>query len=389
MALKRVSKRVCILFHQIRKFTGINPHVLSADQLDVIHNGPSLDDFLNNDVNIEPGFAGRTANTNDINGINGNNTPSNLGQKYKRYPKSQNRKPEWLKATPTLSENYKKLHNTVKKLNLATVCEEARCPNIGECWGGKDGTATATIMLMGDTCTRGCRFCNIKTSKAPPPLDVNEPNRVGNAILQWGLDYVVLTSVDRDDLDDGGASHISQTVNVIKNSDNSPYVEVLTPDFSGNIDSIKLVALSGLNVFAHNIETVESLQSKVRDHRANYEQSMFVLKYAKDIAIQNGIQLLTKTSVMLGCGEKDDEVIQAMKDLRDNNVDIITFGQYLQPSRSHMKVHEYVDPTKFEFFKNEAENFGFLYVASGPLVRSSYKAGEYFLKNYLDKQSQK
>ena len=219
LKLRRVSHCVQYLKCNKYKFTGIAPK-LSPEKLREIYDGPGLEDFINNnddDINsplyIQPKSAGRSNTNKNIN----DTTANNLGQKFKRYPKSINRKPDWLKATIPNSENYKKLHKTVTSLNLATVCEEARCPNIGECWGGNEnGTATATIMLMGDTCTRACSFCNIKTSKTPPPLDINEPYRVAKAILEWGLDYVVLTSVDRDDLDDGGAIHIGNTVKAIK-----------------------------------------------------------------------------------------------------------------------------------------------------------------------------
>lgn len=288
-------------------------------------------------------------------------------------------------------------------MHIKIVCEEARCPNIGDCWGGNESeTATATIMLMGDTCTRACRFCNIKTSKTPLPLDVNEPKRVGRAIREWGLDYVVLTSVDRDDILDGGASHIAHTVQYIKerisNADVNeviPFVEVLTPDFNGDEKCIQIVIDSGLDVFAHNIETVEELTPVVRDRRAKYHQSLHVLKYAKEYSKNKIIDnderrpLITKTSIMLGCGENESQVCQTLHDLRYiSDVDVITFGQYLQPSNRHMKVEEYVTPDVFEYYKEIAEKeFKFLYVASGPLVRSSYKAGEYFLKHYLENKT--
>jgi len=362
-------------------------------------NGDDDDDDDDNDnsnrtsedssLRIKPGYAGRTSNVDNQSASD--ISPSNLGQKFKRNPRSQHRKPEWLKAAIPNGENYRKLHETVSSLNLATVCEEARCPNIGECWGGNEsGVATATIMLMGDTCTRACRFCNIKTAKAPPPLDENEPYRVGKAILEWGLDYVVLTSVDRDDLSDGGAKHIADTVFTIKQGDKAPYVEVLTPDFQGQHSSIECVIDSGLDVFAHNVETVRSLTPRVRDRRADYDQSLRVLQYAKQYAHEQKVNtaLITKTSIMLGCGESDADVQQTLQDLRAHHVDVVTFGQYLQPSRKHMKVDAYVEPTKFEHWKTVAEEMGFLYCASGPLVRSSYKAGEYFLRDYLNKNKE-
>jgi lipoic acid synthetase len=293
-------------------------------------------------------------------------------------------KPRWLKAAPAESENYQKLRSTVRELGLATVCEEARCPNIGECWGGgKEGTATATIMIMGDTCTRGCRFCSVKTSKAPPPLDPEEPVKVATAISKWGLDYVVLTSVDRDDLEDQGSDHFRQVVVQLKEKKPDLLVEALTPDFQGDTECIHAVATSGLDVYAHNVETVERLTPFVRDYRAKYRQSLDVLQYAKSVG-----KCLTKTSIMLGLGETDDEIMQTLTDLRAVDVDVVTFGQYLQPTKKHLPVKEYVAPEYFEELRIKAEAMGFKYVASGPLVRSSYKAGEFFLKNYLKEQKE-
>jgi lipoyl synthase len=294
-------------------------------------------------------------------------------------------KPKWLKAAPTDSENYQKLHKTVRELGLATVCEQARCPNIGECWGGgKDQTATATLMIMGDTCTRGCRFCSVATSKAPPPLDPDEPDKVATAIAAWGLDYVVLTSVDRDDLPDQGSQHFRKVVQRLKEKSPNLLVEALTPDFQGQLEFVHAVATSGLDVYAHNIETVRVLTPRVRDRRATYEQSLQVLEYVDSLLRGQGC--LTKTSIMLGLGETDEQVRETLLDLRSANVDVVTFGQYLQPTRKHLAVKEYVTPEKFTEWQVEADSMGFKYVASGPLVRSSYKAGEFFLKNYLREQ---
>ena len=272
----------------------------------------------------------------------------------------------------------------MRQLGLATVCEEARCPNIGDCWGGKAGTATATIMLMGDTCTRGCRFCSVKTSRTPPPLDPAEPEKVSSAIAQWGLDYVVLTSVDRDDLADGGAAHIAQTVSLLKQKNPQLLVECLTPDFQGDLRLVQAVAASGLDVYAHNVETVEGLQRHVRDHRAGYRQSLSVLAHVK----QSFPHLITKTSIMLGCGETAEELQQTLTDLRAARVDVVTFGQYLRPTPRHMKVAAFIEPAVFEEWQRVAEAMGFLYVASGPLVRSSYKAGEFFIKNVIEKRKE-
>jgi lipoyl synthase len=296
-------------------------------------------------------------------------------------------KPKWLKVAPANSENHQKLRSTVRELGLATVCEEAKCPNIGDCWGGgKDHTATATIMIMGDTCTRGCRFCSVKTSRAPPPLDPNEPAKVSDAIARWGLDYVVLTSVDRDDLPDQGSQHFRQVIQMLKQKKPDLLVEALTPDFQGNKALVEALATSGLDVFAHNMETVERLTPHVRDRRAKYRQSLEVLEHVKSLSYESSIAPLTKTSLMLGLSETDDEVRQTLHDLRAIDVDVVTFGQYLQPTRRHLPVQEYVPPEKFAAWQTDAEAMGFKYVASGPLVRSSYKAGEFFLQNYLKEQ---
>ncbi|CAJ0941847.1 unnamed protein product, partial [Mesorhabditis belari] len=297
------------------------------------------------------------------------------------------RLPPWLKKEKVLAsenENVKRLKKQMKELKLATVCEEARCPNIGECWGGsKDSLSTATIMLMGDTCTRGCRFCSVKTARAPPPLDPMEPEHTAKAVASWGVGYVVLTSVDRDDLLDGGASHLSKCVQALKQEKPSVLVECLLPDFSGNHDSISTMATSGLDVYAHNIETVERLTPWVRDPRAKYWQSLDALRFAKKA--KPG--LITKTSIMLGLGETDDEIRTSLEHLREHEVDVVTFGQYMQPTKRHLLVKEWVTPEKFDYWADVARSMNFLYVASGPLVRSSYKAGEFFLENVLKKRS--
>jgi len=304
------------------------------------------------------------------------------------------RLPPWLKKEIPMGPNYSRLKKELRDLKLATVCEEARCPNIGECWGGgEDNVATATIMVMGDTCTRGCRFCSVKTSRAPPPLDPEEPRNTGSAIAQWGLDYIVLTSVDRDDLIDGGSAHLALTVKEIKKQNPEILVEVLTPDFGGDLDCVDTVINSGLDVYAHNIETVERLTPFVRDRRANYRQTLSVLDRVKtrtasssSSSSSSSSTILSKTSIMLGLGETDEEVLQTMKDLREIDVDVVTFGQYMQPTKRHLKVKEYVTPEKFTLWESKANEMGFLYCASGPLVRSSYKAGEFYLKNILKKR---
>jgi lipoic acid synthetase len=267
-------------------------------------------------------------------------------------------------------------------LKLATVCEEAKCPNIGECWGGKKSEATATIMLMGDTCTRGCRFCSVKTDRKPAALDPNEPANTAEAISRWELGYVVLTTVDRDDLPDGGAAHLSETVKQIKEKAPKTLIEVLSGDFRGELEHVQTLAKSPLDVFAHNVETVEALTPHVRDRRATYRQSLSVLENAK---LHND-HILTKTSIMLGFGETDEQVLQTLKDLRAIGVDVVTFGQYMRPTKRHMKVVEYVKPEKFDYWKDVALDLGFLYCASGPLVRSSYKAGEAYIENVIRKR---
>ncbi|KZZ97729.1 lipoic acid synthetase [Moelleriella libera RCEF 2490] len=297
------------------------------------------------------------------------------------------RLPEWLKTSiPAGNENYKKIKSDLRGLGLHTVCEEARCPNISECWGGSDkSAATATIMLMGDTCTRGCRFCSVKTNRNPAPLDPHEPEHTAEALARWGLGYVVLTSVDRDDLADGGARHMAETIRKIKQKKPSLLVETLTGDFMGNLDMVKIVADSGLDVFAHNVETVEALTPYIRDRRATFQQSLRVLRHAKEVRGKEGI--ITKTSMMLGLGEQEHEIRDALTQLRKAEVDIVTFGQYMRPTKRHLKVEKYVSPEEFEIWRQRALDMGFLYCASGPLVRSSYKAGEVFIENVLRKRA--
>jgi len=298
---------------------------------------------------------------------------------------STERLPSWLKSSIPVSKNYNRIRQDVKALKLNTVCEEARCPNIGECWGGSDRSkATATVMLMGDTCTRGCRFCSVKTSRTPGPLDAQEPERVAEAIRRWGLGYVVLTSVDRDDLPDGGAQHFYDTISKIKERAPHIFVEALTGDYWGDLGMVELVANSGLDVYAHNMETVEELTPMVRDRRATFQQSLSVLRYAKEA--KPG--LITKTSLMLGLGETDAQLFRALEDLRKINVDVVTFGQYMRPTKRHMKAHEYVHPDRFDLWQRRAMSLGFMYCASGPLVRSSYKAGEAFIEHVLKKRQQ-
>jgi lipoyl synthase len=288
-------------------------------------------------------------------------------------------KPPWLKVRLAGGENYVHLKQILRDRELHTVCEEARCPNLGECWAG----GTATFMLMGDTCTRGCRFCAVKTAKRGQPLDPDEPQKVAEAIAAMDLDYVVLTSVDRDDLPDGGAAHFAQTVVAIRAAHPRILTEVLIPDFQGDKAALDCLIAAQPDVIAHNIETVERLSRQVRDAKATYRVSLDVLKYIK----QADPTRYTKSALMLGLSETDAEIGAALDDLRAHEVDILTMGQYLQPTAKHLPVLEFVPPEKFEYWQEICADKGFLYTACGPLVRSSYRAGEFFMKNLLLKES--
>jgi lipoic acid synthetase len=297
----------------------------------------------------------------------------------KADPKAK--RPDWLKVRAPTSKSYHNIKDMLGELKLATVCQEAICPNIEECWSG----GTATFMLMGDTCTRACRFCAVKTGNPKGILDIEEPTKVGYAISQMNLDYVVLTSVDRDDLEDLGADHFAKTIEVIKENNPKMIVEVLTPDFNAVPELVERIMIARPDVFAHNIETTEALTPRVRDRRSQYRKSLRTLEIAKEIRPDQ----YTKTSIMLGLNEKDEDVMQAMKDLRDVGCDVVTFGQYLAPTNRHKKylpIEEYVTPDKFNYWKEVADEMGFLYCASGPLVRSSYRAGEFFMKGVIDKK---
>ena len=289
---------------------------------------------------------------------------------------SQPAKPRWLKVRMPSSPRYHEIKKRARQLKLSTVCEEARCPNIGECWEG----GTATFMVMGDTCTRGCRFCAVKTSRKPAALDPNEPSNIANAIHEMDLDYVVITSVDRDDVEDGGAGHFAECIRQVRIQSPKTMVEVLIPDFSGHIGHLLKVIEAEPEVIAHNIETVERLTHPVRDPRAGYQQTMDVLRHIKQI---DGSRF-TKSSIMVGLGETDEEVQKTMQDLRKVDVDFLTLGQYLQPTKTHLKVDDFVHPDQFKAWEEIGLAMGFKYVASGPLVRSSYKAGEFFIRRYLE-----
>ena len=287
-------------------------------------------------------------------------------------------KPSWLKAQIPSGERYHTIKNLVKNLNLATVCESAACPNIGECWSG----GTATLMLLGDLCTRGCRFCNVKTGNPKKRLDEKEPEKTAFMLSRLKLDYVVLTSVNRDDLPDEGSRHFAKTIELLKQRQPKLLIEVLTPDFSGRESLIQKIISAGPNVFAHNIETVKRLTARVRDPRAGYNQSLKVLEFIK----KQDPSIYTKSSLMLGLGETEEEITSCLKDLRSAGCDVLTLGQYLRPQKRHLPVESFVPPQKFREWKKRAEDMGFIYCASGPLVRSSYRAGELFLSALIKKQ---
>jgi lipoic acid synthetase len=289
------------------------------------------------------------------------------------------RLPEWLKVKIPSGERFRWIQGQARSLGLATVCEEARCPNIGECWDG----GTATFMLMGDTCTRGCRFCSVKTLRNPGPLDPEEPVKIAETIRQMALDYVVLTTVNRDDLPDQGAAHIAETIRRTRLANPGLLVEMLIPDFRGDLACVQTVIDSQPAVLAHNIETVERLTPKVRDPRARYGQSLAVLAAIR----KRAPALKTKSSIMLGLGETAAEVSETLRDLRAVGVDFLTIGQYLQPDRKKLNVEEFIHPDRFKHFEQEGMAMGFRYVASGPLVRSSYRAAEFYIAQALREES--
>ncbi len=287
-----------------------------------------------------------------------------------RTPTAAGRKPAWLKVALPGGEGYTRLKQLTKELKLHTVCEEARCPNVGECWKGEH--ATMTIMVLGDECTRRCRFCAVKTVERAAPPDPDEPVHVGEAVGRMALDYVVLTSVDRDDLEDGGAGHYADCVRAIRARAPKTVIETLIPDYVG-ADLARLMEARP-DVLGHNVEVVDRLQRRIRDPRCSFEGSLEVLRQAKRL----DPAVFTKSSLMVGLGETEDEVQDAFERLRAADVDFLTVGQYLRPTANHAPVREYVTPERFEALRHAALDLGFRYVASGPLVRSSYKAGEFF-----------
>ncbi len=284
------------------------------------------------------------------------------------------RKPGWLRVDLPGGPRYQRVRETLQGLRLHTVCAEAQCPNVGECWGG----GTATVMLMGDTCTRGCRFCHVKTAAHPPPLDPDEPRHLAEAVAQLGLDYIVVTSVDRDDLADGGAGHFAEAIRRLKEIPGL-LVEVLTPDFRGDPDAVRIVGRAAPDVFANNLETVRRLTPVVRDARAGYDQTLGVLEQMH----REFPRIVTKSSIMVGLGETEAEVHEAMRDLRAHGVEILTLGQYLRPSAWHLPVQEWISPERFAAYREQGLALGFRYVASGPLVRSSYRAAELLLRGEI------
>lgn len=284
-------------------------------------------------------------------------------------------KPIWLKIRPPTTQKFKSIKGTLAGLKLHTVCQEAHCPNISECWSG----GTATFMVLGDTCTRGCRFCNVRKGRVGEPVDPLEPKKLADAVKQWGLSYVVVTTVDRDDLPDQGAAHFAECIRELKGI--PVLTEVLIGDFRGNKELLNVIVEAKPSVIAHNVETVERLQKYARDYRAGYMQSIELLKEVK----RQDPSIFTKTSLMLGLGEREEEVLKTLDDLREASVDVVTFGQYLRPSILHLPVTEFVTPEKFEWYNEAAREKGFLYVAGGPFVRSSYKAGELFMKGIIEK----
>jgi lipoic acid synthetase len=292
-----------------------------------------------------------------------------------RFVMSSSTKPNWVRAKAPLGPTHARLRELMKQYSLHTVCEEAHCPNVGECWG----TGTVTFMIMGDLCTRACRFCNVKSGKPNGVLDPDEPGNIARAVKGLALKYVVITSVDRDDLPDGGASHFANTITAVKTFAPDASIETLIPDFMGKLAQIQTVVQAGPDVIGHNLETTEPLTPKVRDPRASYHQSLRVLEHVKQL----NRRVFTKSSLMVGLGEREEDVLQTFRDLRSVRTDFLTLGQYLRPSPRNLPVVEYVKPERFSYYQEAAEKLGFLYVASGPLVRSSFRAGEYFVRKMI------
>ena len=281
------------------------------------------------------------------------------------------KKPSWLKSKIPTGKTYFQIKRSLKTQKLFTVCEEAKCPNIAECWDKN----TATFMILGEQCTRACRFCNVKTGNPQGYIDPKEPENIALSCQKMHLSYVVITMVDRDDLQDGGSEHISKVIQQTRQHNPKIKIELLAGDFNGSTTTLKTILTAGVEVFAHNLETVERLSPRVRDRRASYRQSLKVLQTVKEIA---PTKVYTKSSLMLGLGETDEEILTAMQELRAANVDFLTLGQYMRPSKKHLTIKKWIPPTRFEELAEEAKKLGFHNVAAGPLVRSSYKAREFF-----------
>ncbi len=306
-------------------------------------------------------------------------TPSTLsGEPSQSGQPAAERKPSWLKVPLPGGEGYSKLKTLARELKLHTVCEEARCPNIGECWKGDH--ATMTLMVLGDECTRNCRFCAVKTVQKAAPPDPDEPRNVGFAVGEMNLGYVVITSVDRDDLPDGGSGHYASCIQSIREHSPRTVVETLIPDYRGQ--QMQSLMQGAPDVLAHNVEVVPRLQRRIRDPRCSYERSLDTLREAKELQPD----VFTKSSLMVGLGETDAEVHEALQMLRDADVDFLTVGQYLRPTPKHAPVKTWVTPEQFQAFEDLGRSMGFAYVASGPLVRSSYKAGEFFAARLVNER---
>lgn len=303
---------------------------------------------------------------------------SMMRQRQRASGEQPARLPGWLRAPLPGGERYKRIRTNLRDRGLHTVCEEAQCPNIGECWN----EGTATMMLMGDTCTRTCRFCAVRFDRAPPPLDPTEPDQAAEQVALMELDYIVMTSVNRDDLPDGGAAHFAAAISAIRARNPSTLIEVLVPDFQGVHAHVNTVLAAGPHVFAHNVETVPALQARIRDRRASWRQSVDVLTHA---AAHAGTAVV-KTSIMLGLGEQDEEVDDALVALREAGVEAITLGQYLRPSPWHAEVQRFITPERFDAWAVRCTELGFRYAASGPLVRSSYRAGEFYLRGMVEQR---
>jgi lipoic acid synthetase len=315
--------------------------------------------------------------TTDMTDMTDSTKTSPTGEPSPHAPSLHVRKPAWLKTPIPTGETYFNIKRDLRDRKLYTVCEEAKCPNIGQCWN----TNTATFMVLGEVCTRGCRFCNVKTGNPNGWLDADEPRQVAESAALMRLKYVVITMVDRDDLEDGGAAHVARVIREVKRQNPGIVVELLAGDFKGSDEALKVILAEKPEVYAHNIETIERLSPRVRDARANYRQSLHALKRVREIAQDiEGYRVFTKSAVMLGLGEDEAEVKTSLEDLRGVGVEFVTIGQYMRPSSKHLSIKRFAHPDEFHRLGVFAESIGFLSVASAPLVRSSFKAHEFYAK---------